>query len=482
MNFTEYSSYDGLGLAELVKKGQTSQHELALTALRAIAVLNPQLNAVIESYETAVSRPGPAAGSQAVFSGVPFLLKDIGSHDANVKFELGSRLTAGLMSPPYRSELVNRFYAAGVNVVGRTTVPELGSSCTTESKLHGATRNPWNLERTAGGSSGGAAAAVASGMVPIAHANDAGGSIRWPAACCGLFGLKPSRNLNPVGPDVHLALNGIAAEHILSKSVRDTAAMLDVTAGPDVGAWCYTPRYQGSYLEALQQSPGKLRIGINLTPIFPPTNISRIVSESILETGRLCESLGHSVEMSTFNFDHEMMLEAFSIIWSTSLANAVEGLSALTGRPANEDYLEPHVLVAVRDAMKLPSTKVLWALDQMNHVARAYGAYFEKYDVMLTPAGSDEPFEIGKIAKIPTASFYDWFVELCKNCPFLSTANIAGIPAMSVPLSWSTSGLPIGSHFLGKLGSEKMLLQLAAQLEQAKPWIEMVPPHHISKL
>ncbi|WP_437880430.1 amidase [Pseudomonas sp. LRF_L74] len=480
MNASEYASYDGLGLAELVSRGEVSRQELATLALGAIETMNPYVNAVIETYPGAIASAERTTPS-GHFDGVPFLLKDIGSHDADVTFELGSRLTRGLKSPPQASELVNRFRQAGVTILGRTNVPEMGSSCTTEPLLHGPTRNPWNLERSAGGSSGGAAAAVAAGMVPIAHANDAGGSIRWPASCCGLFGLKPSRNLNPVGPDTALALNGLAAEHIVSRSVRDSAAMLDHTAGPDIGSWCHTPRLEGSYLEALRQPLKPLRIGINLDPVFPPTTVQREIVDTLRDTGLLCETLGHHVEEARFSFDHETLLKAFAIIWSSNLRSGIELFSEITGNAVDEEHLEPHVLAAYRDAGQVSASKLVWALEQMNIASRAYGAFFQCYDVMLTPTGAMEPFEIGKIGKIPAPNFYDWFIAMCSHCPFLSTANIAGIPAMSVPLHWSVSGLPIGSHFLARMGAEPLLLQLAAQLETAQPWAQRVAPQHISR-
>ncbi len=480
MNLEEYSRYDGLGLAQLVHEGQISRRELALAGLKAIAAANPALNAVIETYDHAADAAAPEVSRDAPFAGVPFLLKDIGSHDADVRFELGSRLAAGLKAPPFASELVNRFRKSGVTILGRTNIPELGSSCTTEPVLYGPTRNPWNLHRTPGGSSGGAAAAVASGMVPIAHANDAGGSIRWPASCCAVFGLKPSRNLNPMGPDAALAVNGLAAEHIVSRTVRDSAAMLDVTAGPDVGAWCHTPRLAGSYLEAMQRPPGRLRIALDLVASFPATTVDAEVVAAIRSTAKLCESLGHEVEEATVAFDHAAVLEAFSIIWSTGLCAAVEFIAKLTGRAAGADTLEPHLLAACRDGGSISAARLQGALEQMNTVARAYGRMFQNYDVILTPAGASEPFPLGVIGKIKTDTFYDWFIGMCSHCPFLSSVNIAGVPAMSVPLGWSSRGLPIGSHFVATMGAEPLLLQLAAQLESARPWIHRRPGHHVA--
>lgn len=374
MDLKQYSQLDGLAIGELVNGGEVSRSEVRAAAVAAIELANPAINAVIETFQPSDSVDGRRGGDTAApFAGVPFLLKDLGAHDAGVTFELGSRLTAGLRAPPFASELVNRFRSAGVDIIGRTNVPELGSSCTTEPLLHGPTRNPWNLDRTPGGSSGGAAAAVAAGIVPMAHANDAGGSIRWPAACCGLFGLKPSRNLNPVGPDAGLALAGLACEHVVSRTVRDSAAMLDGTAGPDVGAWTYTPRHPGSYLEAIGSPPKPLRIALNLTPTFPPTVIQPEVVDAVRDAAALCESLGHRVEEATVELDAEPMLRAFSIIWSVGLRGAVEGLSLFTGRKPSDETLEPHVMAAYRDAGANSATEMLWALEQMNTVSRAYG-------------------------------------------------------------------------------------------------------------
>jgi amidase len=481
MRLDEYASHDALGLADLVRRGDVGRRELARCALAAIETLNPTLNAVIETFSDAVEALDDSRDTQnRPFFGVPFLLKDLGAHRATGKSELGSRLTEGLEVPPFSSELVNRFEGAGVTILGRTNVPELGSSCTTEPLLYGPTRNPWNLERTPGGSSGGAAAAVASGMVPIAHANDAGGSIRWPAACCGLFGFKPSRNLNPVGPDAALALNGYVSEHILSRTVRDSAAMLDMTAGPDTGAWCYTPRIAGSYLFETMQPPRKLRIALNLTANFPPTDLQSSVIEATREVARLCEDLGHDVEETVFDFDVEPVQRANYVIWASGLRRAILDLSAITGRDANEDTLEPHNLEALRAAEGMTAADLQGALSSLNIVTRAYGAFFERYDVMLTPTGSMEPFELGRFRTIQAPTYYEWFLEFLKHCPFTASVNLAGIPAMSMPLVQGKSGLPIGSHFIAGLGNEAVLFRLAAQLEAAQPWKSRRPPTHIA--
>jgi amidase len=481
MDLAAYAALDGIGLGDLVRKGEISAREAAETGLRAIAALNPAINAVIEVYPDAPHKVA-AAPLDAPFAGVPFLLKDIGSHDAGVTFELGSRLARGLKAPPVASELVNRFHASGVTVLGRTNIPELGSSCTTEPLLYGPTRNPWDTTRTAGGSSGGAAAAVAAGLVPIAHANDAGGSIRWPAAACGLVGLKPSRNLNPVGPDEALALNGLACEHIVSRSLRDTAAMLDWTAGPDAGAWCYTPRLDGSYLKRMEEKPGRLRIALDLEPRFPPTTLDPEVVDAIRSVAALCEEAGHSVEEATVAFDHEAMLPAFATIWATGLRGAVEGLSQVTGRPIDATTVEPHVLAAWRDMAKVSAVELNQALGMMNMVARAYGRAFATYDLILTPVGREAPFKLGLIEQLPSGTFFEWFMGMCQYCPFTSAVNIAGLPAISLPLSWSAAGLPIGSHFVAPMGQELRLLQLARQLEEMRPWAHRIPPVHVSRL
>lgn len=483
MRLGEYARYDGLALSELVKRRQVSRLELAECSLAAIEAMNPQLNAVIEHYPVAVEQlnTGADVGNRP-FDGVPFLLKDIGSHDANVTYELGSRLTKGLRAPSFPSELVRRFRESGVTILGRTNVPELGSSFTTEPVLYGPTRNPWGLEHTAGGSSGGAAAAVASGMVPIAHAADSGGSIRWPAACCGVFGLKPSRNLNPVGPDAALPLHGCVAEHVISRTVRDSAAMLDATAGPDVGAWCFTPRLSGSYLAEIYRPAGKLRLGVNLKALFPPTALQREVIDATWNAARLCESLGHHVEEAAFEFDCESLLRAYYVLWISELRQGIETLSAVTGRQPSLETLEPHNFAAYTAAKNLTATQLQAAFGNLNTVARAYGAYFERYDVMLTPAGSMAPFRLGRLTAIDTTCLYDWYRAMTSYCPFTVTVNMAGIPAMSVPLAHNEGGLPIGSHFIAAMGQESLLLRLASQLEAARPWINRTPAIHASAL
>jgi len=483
MNLDDYARQDALGLAELIRTQRVSRTEVIEAALEAIELANPALNAIIEVYADAAHAAARApVEPAATFAGVPFLLKDIGSHDANVRFEMGSRLTQGLKAPPFASELVNRFRATGLVVIGRTNIPELGSSCSTEPYLYGPTRNPWQLDRSPGGSSGGAAAAVAAGIVPIAHANDAGGSIRVPAASCGLFGLKPSRNLNPVGPDAALALNGLAAELIVSRSVRDTAAMLDATAGPDPGAWCYTPRFSGSYLEEAARPPKKLRIALQLGSLFPPTRIDPEILELTRAAARLCESLGHTIEEAAPEWDVEPVMDAFCTIWMTNLRAALEALSTITQRAVSEDTVEPHVLAAWRDAKMTPAARLQWALEQLNTPARAYGRLFQRYDVLLSPLLSTEPFPLGEVGKIPARHFRDWFIEMSRLSPFTAPVNAAGIPAMSVPLGWSRAGLPVGVHFVAALGEEPTLLKLAMQLEAAQPWSGREPSHHVARL
>lgn len=478
LTLAEYAAHDGLGLAELVRRGETTPPELAQVALQAIRRLNPTLNAVIETFDDAADTAPP----DGPFGGVPFLLKDIGSHDGNTTFELGSRIARGMKTPPQPCELVQRFRSSGVTVLGRTNIPELGVGCTTEPLLYGPTRNPWNLERSSGGSSGGAAAAVAAGIVPIAHANDAGGSIRVPASMCGLVGLKPSRNLNPVGPYEGLALHGLAAEHIVSRTVRDTAAMLDVTAGPDSGPFCFTPRLNGSYLAALTEHPKGLRIGLNLQPNFPPTALSADAVEAVRATARLCESLGHQVEETTLEFDHDTMMRAMSTITVAGLHCGINHLAALNGRPPSDETLEPHTLLGWAEGKHVTSEQLINALSQLNVASRTYGQFFRKYDLMLTPTTATEPFELGMVSKLPMPNFHDWFFAMAAQAPFTATANAAGIPAISLPLSLSSSGLPMGSHFLAPMGSDLLLLQLAAQLEEAAPWSGRRPAHHITSL
>jgi amidase len=339
MKVSEYAKYDGIGLAELVKARQVSPRELAETALEAIDALNDKLNAVVaktpEETERAL-REGPGKGP---FEGVPFLIKDVGSHFANVPMEFGSRLFEGMVFP-YDNELATRFKKSGVVAVGRSNIPEFGASVSTESVKYGPCRNPWNTAHTPGGSSGGAAAAVAAGMVPVAHANDGGGSIRAPASCCGVFGLKPSRFRMPWGPDQDEGIFGLGSELIVSRTVRDSAAMLDATAGADVGARYLLPEPPISYLTASQRDPKRLKIAFSFTPPEGAPEVHAECKQAVLDAAKLCEELGHEVFEATPDVTHDEACAVFRDMAAPMMAGAVQKVCAATGRQVGPDNFE----------------------------------------------------------------------------------------------------------------------------------------------
>lgn len=478
MNLAEYARHDALSLADLVRRREVKPSELARLALAAIEQLNPVLNAVIETYPDRAAKADAQPYDNRPFAGVPFLMKDMVCHEAGATHEMGSRLARGMVVP-HETDLAARFRCSGVTVIGRSNVPEFGCSATTEPLLYGPTRNPWDTTRSSGGSSGGSAAAVAAGIVPIAHANDGGGSIRIPAACCGLVGLKPSRNLNPVGPDTGLALGGLGVEHIVSRSVRDTAAMLDQTAGPGIGEWYYTPRTTESFLGETFKPPGRLRIALNLVP-WVPAPLDPEVTAAIEDVAKLCAALGHEVTAARFDLDTAGLIRCNEVIWSSYLTGFVNGVAAVTGRKPSLDTLEATTLRGYEHGKTMSGPDLVAALEYANRVARESGHFFERYDVMLMPTQAYPAPRLGMLdANDPKLSFVDWFTKIMGFAPFCQVFNLSGQPAITLPLAWTAAGIPIGAMFAAPLAQEPRLLRLASQLEQARPWRQRVPPNFV---
>ncbi|MBS0612138.1 MAG: amidase [Proteobacteria bacterium] len=481
MKLEEYAQHDGVGLGELVKSKQVSAAELAAVADQAIERLNGQLNAVIARVPAETQRAlreGPRTG---VFEGVPFLIKDVGAHFANVPSECGSRLFEGVQFP-HDSELAVRFKKAGVVAVGRSNIPEFGASVSTEPVKHGPTRNPWNPARTAGGSSGGAAAAVASGMVPIAHANDGGGSIRAPASCCGVFGLKPSRGRQPVGPDQDDAIFGLGCELIVSRSVRDSAAMLDATAGPDVGARLMLPPPPMTFLEASRRDPRRLRIAFSVTPPAGAPALHPECRQAVLDAARLCESLGHVVFEASPEVTHEETCAIFRDVAAPVMAAAVQMVCRATGRKVGPETFEATSRALLRHGSTMSAVDLHDALALVNAVSRRLGGFFESCDVWLSPVLSSPPIPLGILnADEEGVDAAQWIRKLMDFCCYCAMFNGSGQPAMSVPLHWTPDGLPVGVQFAGRLADEVTLFALAGQLERARPWIDRVPPINVRK-
>jgi amidase len=482
MKVSEYASYDGLGLAELVKSRQISARELATAALEAIERLNGGINAVIAPVPAETERTLIEGVGRGAFEGAPFLIKDVGAHYANVPSECGSRLFEGVVFP-YDNELAARFKRSGVVAVGRSNIPEFGASVSTEPVKHGPTRNPWNTAHIAGGSSGGAAAAVAAGLVPVAHANDGGGSIRAPASCCGVFGLKPTRGRQPWGPDQDEGIFGLGCEHIVSRSVRDSAAMLDATAGSDVGARYLLPAPAIPFLQAAARDPGRLRIAFSAAPPAGAPPVHEECRRAVLDAARLCEELGHDVFEAAPDVTHEESCTVFRDVAAPVMASAVQMVCDMTGRHVGPDNFEATSRALLEHGSRMTAVQFAAAVGVVNTVSRKLGRFFTGCDVWLTPVLTTPPPLLGVLnANEEGVDAAQWIRRLMDLAAYCAMFNASGQPAMSVPLHWSAQGLPIGVQFAGRFADEVTLFALAGQLERARPWAARTPPLSATRL
>jgi amidase len=474
MGFAEYSNYDGLGLAELVKKKEIEPAELVEAAFERIERHNPQLNAVVfKAFEEASAMA--KANLSGPFAGVPMLLKDILGSKKGWPNRNGSRFVPAVPSP-FDSTLVVRFQAAGLIPVGKTNVPEFGALPFTEPKLYGPARNPWNLSHSTGGSSGGSAAAVAAGIVPLAHANDGGGSIRVPASCCGLVGLKPTRGRNPLGPVIGDVMGGLAVEHVVSRSVRDTAAVLDATAGPEIGDPYAAPPPPGPYLEATQREPKGLRIAFTTSALDSEVDPEcKAASEA---AAKLCAKLGHHVEEGRpqLSVDETANLRTnFIVIWAAGLAMVVESFAKRLGKtPAREDF-EGLTWGFYQFGMTITAAQYQLCWASLQASSRQVARWQQHYDAWITPVLGRPPLEIGAL-NLDETDVMTGLAPILSYVPFTNVQNVTGQPAIGLPLAWSKSGLPIGVQFVGRFGEEHLLLQLAAQIERTQPWSKKRPP------
>ncbi|MFH8410267.1 amidase [Streptomyces sp. NPDC018019] len=473
MRITEYVTFDAVGLAELVAKGEVSPAELEAAAREAAQAVNPQINAIVETWPT---DDGPHPGSSPL-AGVPFLIKDIAVSMAGRRTELGSRLAAGNVAGA-DSSLMQRFRRAGLVTFGRTATPEMAYSNTTEPVLYGATRNPWDLDRSAGGSSGGAGAAVAAGVVPMAHATDAAGSIRVPAACNGLFGLKPTRGRVSVGPDFDEIFNGLVVHGSVSRTVRDSAVLLDQIRGPEPGDPYFAQEPSRPYAEEVTRPPGSLRIGV-LTQAWGGHRTSTPVADALSRTVRLLESLGHQVTEAEVGLgvDWEEFVQASAHQWTANLTASIDELAAAFDRPIDSSTLEPPVLAGYHYGQRVSGAQFVTALAIRNRISRSLAQYFRTHDILLTPTLPELPVPLGTHAEGAEAlDGLGWLRRLYDISPFTATFNVTGMPAMSVPVTADAeTGLPIGMQFAAGYGNESRLFRLAGQLEQANPWSDRTP-------
>jgi len=429
---------------------------------------------VVEDWYDEVSS---SARSASPLYGAPFLIKDLAITMAGKKNELGSKLAEGLVMEA-DSTLMTRFKEAGLVTLGRTTTPEFAISTTTEARFVGPSRNPWNLDYSCGGSTGGSGAAVAAGMVPLAHATDGGGSIRVPAAVNGIFGLKPTRGRVSNGPALDEVWSGLVSQLGVSRTVRDSAAMLDAISIPAAGEPYYTALPEESFLTSAGKDPKRLKIGLMIDPPNG-TKTSATVGDVVAGHAKLLERLGHTVEPVTFvsGVTWEAFVHANAQFWTLNTAAWVEFIASITGRPINEEFLERATLVTHKYGMAVSGMDLLGALATRNTVTRALGAYFQTYDVLMTPTVPGLPLKIGEYN--PKENMVDglgWVDHVFSQSPFTALANLAGVPSMSVPAGFdAATDLPVGAMFTAGFGNDGTLFSLAGQIEREAPWSDRKP-------
>lgn len=481
ISLKEYSALDGLGVAALIAKGDLSAREAAATAARAIAAVNPEVNAVVETYGDRIEGLDEGSLGTGPFRGVPFLMKDVFGHEGGRKIELGSRLCAGMVADQ-DSHFCTLLKAAGVNIIGRSAAPEYSMAGSTEGALYGNTSNPWKKGYSAGGSTGGGQAAVTSGMVPIAHGSDIGGSIRIPASWCGGVGLKPSRGRISFGPAVDENGFGLAMNFMQAKSVRDAAAMLDCLAIPQPGDPFLIPKPDQPYAEIAKAPAKPLKIGMTLKPLLGVA-VDPEVAEAVKATARTLADMGHEVVVHDPQLDGGIeRLKKFMDVWFFGFDARLAGYAQKTGRSIGPDTLEPVVYKIYEHACRLKAADFFAAIAEVNAMRRQLGAFYSTCDIWLSPMTPRvaEPWGNYNLGRSDVTM--DEVAEklYAVPCQYSVPHNIMGTPAISLPLAQHSSGLPIGVQLAGRPASEHLLLQLATSLEQAMPWAARVPPMHAS--
>ncbi len=496
MTHDEYAPLDATQLADLVRRGEATAGELLECALERLESVNPSINAVVRRMDEDARRVAgrPPRGP---LSGVPFLVKDLLTTVSGHPTSMGSRLLRDVPAD-HDSELARRYEAAGLVIVGKTNTPEWGLLPCTEPELWGPTRNPWDLERTPGGSSGGSAAAVAAGIVPMAGGGDGGGSIRIPASCCGLFGLKPTRGRTPTGPDHGQLWRGAAIEHVLTRSVRDSAAVLDAVHGPDAGAPYEIAPPAGPFLRDATADPGVLRVAVTTEPWLGSTVHADCV-RAVEDAVSLLEALGHEVHERGPEVDAGAFSRAFLLMMAAELGADLEDVRRMLGRPAHRRDLESPTWALALLSRAFTAREYAGALRTLERTGRGIGRFFQDYDVLVTPTVASPPPRIGALRPSGAEAVLLRILGLFGSgrivkaagllgraardafefTPWTPVFNVTGQPAMSVPLFWNADGLPIGVHFAGRFGAESTLFRLAGQLERARPWIHRRPPEWV---
>jgi len=488
----EYTEQDATSLAELVRRGDVTPSELLDRAVAQIDAHNGQVNAVVRRLYDRARAKIDAGLPEGPLRGVPILIKDLGAHIAGVPTTGGSRLLEGFV-PQASAEIVRRYEAAGAVIVGKTNTPELGIVGITEPKLYGPTRNPWGLDRTPGGSSGGSASAVALRMTPVGHAGDGGGSIRIPASCTGLVGLKPSRGRVPNGPKVGGAWSGFTCQHAVCRTVRDSAMLLDVVAGPSAGEPHNAPAPERPFVEEVGRDPGKLRIASCIDTLLAGRTHPE-VADGLERASKLCEGLGHRVEPARPELDKRTLARTYLRMIAGNVYAEVEAAQRAVGRKASSTDIEAPTRLLYDIGRKGSAGLFAEAMIEVERVGRTMAEFHRDYDILMLPTIATPPAMIGQFEPKPAEAFGLWLLRRFPVRPLLAKAldqlafgmlevlpntqpfNMSGQPAISLPLHTSDGGLPIGIQFVAPYGREDLLIRLASQLEAAEPWIDRRPP------
>ena len=473
LSFTDYRKHDALSLAALVKSRDVTPEELLGVALARARDVNPKINAIVLDHEDVARKALKDGLPHGPFTGVPYLLKDLGA-------ALKGTVTTGSLSLARESvaesdsTYVERTKRAGLVIFGKTHSPELGLSPSSESRMYGATRNPWNLNHIAGGSSGGAAAAVAAGIIPVAHATDGGGSIRIPASCCGLFGLKPTRARTPMGPKRGEGWGGASVGHVVSRSVRDSAAFLDATHGPAPGDPYPAPPPARAFLDEVRAAPSRLRIALWTKPPIP-AEVHPDALAAVKDAAKLCESLGHIVEEASPTINGMEIMAAQGVVISANVAFTVDEAAEALGRKARPEDVERATWFRVENARKTDSSVYARAMNTLHALGRTVANFMSDYDVILQPTCAAPPLPVG-VLNMERTDLGEMFREMISFIPYTGIYNLTGQPSANVPLHWNAACLPIGTMFTARFGDEATLFRLAAQLEQARPWKDRHAP------
>lgn len=466
-----YGDLDALALAALVRSGEVTPLELVDEAIRRSEAVNGELNAVItEMFHHARERARQPL-SDGAFAGVPFLMKDFVAEISGVPFYEGSDFLAGYI-PKEDSEIYQRFCRAGLITIGKTNLPEFAIGTTTEPRRFGATHNPWDPKRTPGGSSGGAAAAVAARVVPMAHGNDVGGSIRIPASCCGLVGLKPTRGRTTLAPHYGDIISGYFVEHALTRTVRDSAALLDAIHGPGIGEPFEIPKPVRPFLHEVGRPSDKLKIGFStVTPLGDP--LDSACETAIRETAELCADLGHEVVEASPNYDAMEFWTRYTTVLASGVAWAVADWARRLGKELTEESFEPFVWAFTERGRALSAPEYLLAIQDVQAHIRDISRFYVDHDLWLTPTLGQPPVPLGTL--VYEDDPFELRRRMAKFSPYTYIANATGQPAISLPLYWTDDGLPIGLHFTARHNAEDVLIRLASELEAAKPWSHLKP-------